>query len=240
MRIDAVVFDMDGLMLDTEPLYKTAWQQALAELGHQLDDAFYLRFVGRSNEDCESDLAKELGVTFPLEAFRSRWPALWRRCADEQGIATKAGLHELIAFIRNEGLPLALATSSDATFTGLSLGRAKLHETFDIVVTGDQVANPKPAPDIYLEAARRLGVQPEHCIALEDSDTGILAASRAGMVPLLIPDLKQPAEDAVSVAFRVLGSLHEARDLLCTLIGQTPRQPRSTDAGTATHLRKLQ
>lgn len=214
MRIDAVVFDMDGLMLDTEPLYKSAWQQALAELGHELDDASYLGFVGRSTADCESDLVTRLGDAFPLEMFRQRWPVLWRTCANEQGIAAKAGLHELIAFVRDEGLPLALATSSDASFTELSLGCADLAESFDVVVTGDQVKHPKPAPDIYLEAARRLAVEPRHCVALEDSEAGILAASRAGLVPLLVPDLKEPTAEAVEAAFRVLGSLHEARELL--------------------------
>lgn len=214
MRIDAVVFDMDGLMLDTEPLYKAAWQQALAELGHELDEASYLRFVGRSNEDCENDLVTQLGAAFPLETFRLRWPALWRTCAYEQGIAVKTGLHELIAFVRSEGLPLALATSSDSSFTELSLGRANLLGSFDVVVTGDQVTEPKPAPDIYIEAARRLRVDPRHCVALEDSEAGILAASRAGMVPLLVPDLKEPTDEATGAAFRVLESLHEARELL--------------------------
>jgi HAD superfamily hydrolase (TIGR01509 family) len=214
MRIDAVVFDMDGLMLDTEPLYKSSWQQALAELGHELDDASYLRFVGRSTGDCEHELVAQLGQAFPLETFRHRWPVLWRTCADEQGIAAKAGLHELIAFVRNEGLPLALATSSDSSFTELSLGRANLLGSFDVVVTGDQVTHLKPAPEIYIEAARRLAVDPRHCVALEDSEAGILAASRAGMVPLLIPDLKEPSEEAIEAAFRVLGSLHEVRELL--------------------------
>ena len=221
MPIEAVVCDMDGLMLDTEPLYKTAWQQALAELGHELDDASYLRFVGRSTQDCENDLASLLGATFPLETFRGRWPQLWRTCAHEQGIATKPGLTEFLAFVRAERLPMALATSSDADFTELSLGRAEIKEAFDVIVTGDQVAQPKPAPDIYLEAARRLGVEPRHCVALDDSDAGIMAASRAGMVSLLIPDLKQPTAEAAEAAFRVLHSLHEARELLADLISNS-------------------
>ena len=220
MQPEAVVFDMDGLILDTEPLYKTAWQQALAELGHELDDAAFLRFVGRSTEDCESDLAQQLGAEFPLQAFRNRWPDLWRACANEQGIARKAGLTELLGFVQDAGLPMALATASDASYTKFSLGLAGLQETFSVVVTGDQVAHQKPAPDIYLEAARRLGVDPVCCIALEDSDRGILAASRAGMVPLLVPDLKQPSEEAVRAAFRVLRSLHEAREVVAALIGR--------------------
>jgi HAD superfamily hydrolase (TIGR01509 family) len=211
---------MDGLTLDTEPLYKTAWQQALAELGHELDDAAFLRFVGRSTEDCEADLAQQLGAEFSLEIFRNRWPDIWRTCASEQGIARKAGLTELLGFVQDVGLPIALATASDASYTRFSLGLAGLQETFNVIVTGDQVAHPKPAPDIYLEAARRLGVNPACCIALEDSDAGILAASRAGMVPLLVPDLKRPSEDATRAAFRVLGSLHEARELVASLIGR--------------------
>ena len=221
MPIKAVVCDMDGLMLDTEPLYKTAWQQALAELGHELDDASYLRFVGRSTQDCENDLASLLGGTFPLETFRGRWPQLWRACAHQQGVAMKPGLSEFLAFVRAQELPIALATSSDADFTELSLGRVAIKEAFDVIVTGDQVAQPKPAPDIYLEAARRLGVDPRHCVALEDSEAGIMAASRAGMVSLLIPDLKQPSAEAAEAAFRVLHSLHEARELLADLISNS-------------------
>jgi HAD superfamily hydrolase (TIGR01509 family) len=218
MRPEAIVFDMDGLMLDTEPLYKIAWQQALAELGHELDDAAYLRFVGRSTEDCESDLLHHLGAEFPMRTFRNRWPDLWRACANEQGIARKAGLSELLGFVQDAGLPIALATASNASYTEFSLRLANLLETFDVIVTGDQVAQPKPAPDIYLEAARRLDVDPVCCIALEDSDAGILAASRAGMVSLLVPDLKQPSEEAAGAAFRVLRSLHEAREVVASLV----------------------
>lgn len=218
MRPEAIVFDMDGLSLDTEPLYKAAWEQALAELGHTLDDAAYLRFVGRSTEDCENDLAEQLGTDFPIQTFRTRWPDLWRACANQQGIARKAGLTELLAFAQDEGLPIAIATASDAAYTKFSLDLSGLGETFSVVVTGDQVARAKPAPDIYLEAARRLGVDPACCVALEDSEAGILAASRAGMLSLLIPDLKRPSREAAGAAFQVLRSLHEARELVASLL----------------------
>jgi beta-phosphoglucomutase-like phosphatase (HAD superfamily) len=210
---------MDGLIIDTEPLYKLAWQEALAELGHEIDDTAYLRFVGRSTEDCENDLARQLGSRFPLDTFRNRWPDIWRACARRDGIARKAGLTELLGFVQREAMPIALATASDASYTSFSLELADLQETFDVVVTGDQVSRPKPAPDIYLEAARRLGMDPDRCIALEDSEAGILAASRAGMIALLVPDMKQPSQDAMRAAFRVLESLHEARDIVADLIG---------------------
>jgi beta-phosphoglucomutase-like phosphatase (HAD superfamily) len=217
MAINAVVLDMDGLMLDTEPIYKAAWQRASAELGYDLNDASYLKLVGRHTEDCEQDLVKQFGPDFPIERFRSRWPELWRLSTETQGISKKAGLLEFLRFVEDQGLSLAVATSSDAEYTEFSLQQAGLKGRFGVVVTGDQVARGKPAPDIYMEAARRLRIAPCQCVALEDSDAGILAASRAGMVSLLIPDLKRPSEAAAQVAFRVLRSLDEARELLATL-----------------------
>lgn len=217
MQVAAVVFDMDGLMLDTEPIYKRAWQQASRALGYELTDAGYLHVVGRDNEDGERELVRQFGAGFPVARFRSQWSDLWQAYVDDHGIATKPGLLELLSFLDERGLPFAVATSSDAAYTAQSLRRARLDGRFDIVVTGDQIARGKPAPDIYLEAARRLGVEPTRCAALEDSEAGILAASRAGMLALLIPDLEAPSPVAAAAAFRVLPSLYEARDLLSTL-----------------------
>jgi HAD superfamily hydrolase (TIGR01509 family) len=216
VSVDGIVFDMDGLMLDTEPLYKAAWQRASAELGYKLDDPSYLKLVGRPTEECYQDLRAQFGERFPFDVFRSRWAELWRDAADE-GIPTKPGLHELLAFIEERGLPAAVATSSDVDYASFSLQQAGLAHRFDVVVTGDQVARGKPAPDIYLEAARRLGVEPQCCIALEDSEAGIVAAAAAGMVALLVPDLTRPSAVAVQAAYRVCDSLRDARDVVVAL-----------------------
>jgi beta-phosphoglucomutase len=218
MKVEAVVLDMDGLMLDTEPLYKAAWQTASAELGYELDDSCYSTMVGRATEDCERALVSQFGSGFPLERFRSRWPELWRVCVARQGIATKPGLLELLTFLEAHDVPFAVATSSNADYTAYSLRQSDLEGRFQIVVTGDQVSSGKPAPDIYLEAARRLGADPGRCVALEDSDAGTLAASRAGMIALLIPDWTRPSGTAVRAAYCVLGSLHEARDVVAGLL----------------------
>jgi len=124
----------------------------------------------------------------------------------------KAGLPALLSFVREHRLLSAVATSSDATQTELSLRSANLLDRFDAVVTGDEIARGKPAPDIYLEAAGRLGVDPTECVALEDSDAGVLAASAAGMVTLCVPDLRPPSEAAVRASASVLGSLDDARE----------------------------
>jgi HAD superfamily hydrolase (TIGR01509 family) len=213
-RVAGIVLDMDGTMLDTEPLYKTAWQRAAADLGYALDDPFYLRLVGRSIADGEAALVRRFGPSFPLAEFRLRWPDLWRSRVEADGIPTKPGLLELLAWVEERQMPIAVATSSDRAYTTFSLGHAGLAGRFATVVTGDEVANGKPAPDIYLEAARRLGVDPVYAIAVEDSDAGTLSASRAGMSVLLIPDLNAPSAEAAAAACRVLGSLFEAREYL--------------------------
>jgi HAD superfamily hydrolase (TIGR01509 family) len=221
MGIRAVVLDMDGLMLDTEPIYKLAWQQAAADVGYDLDDESHAKLLGRPNPDCERELMQLFGPEFPLARFKARWAELWRSYVDRRGIPLKSGLLDLLSFVKDRALATAVATSSDAAYTELSLRSAGLDGRFDTVITGDQVAQGKPAPDIYLEAANRLGVDPEACVALEDSDAGVLAATAAGMVTLCIPDLKPPSEAAVEAAYCVLNSLDAAREWIGAMLADS-------------------
>jgi beta-phosphoglucomutase len=224
--VRAVVFDMDGLMLDTEPIYKVAWQAASAALGYDLDDVFYASFVGRPNVECERDLLERFGSGFPLDRFRAGWPPLWRAEAATRGIRKKAGLLELLAFLSTQDVALAVATSTEADDARFTLGAAGLDGHFKVIVTGDEVARGKPAPDIYLEAARRLQRAPGECVALEDSEAGILAASRAGMVALLVPDGSHPSALAAGAASRVIPTLVDARETIRDLL-----VPRNQDSG---------
>ncbi len=216
--ITAVILDMDGLMLDTESIYKKSWQQAAADCGYILDDHFYLTLVGQPNFACEAALLNRFGMDFPVADFRARWSGLWRTEVETSGIATKAGLNELLSFLREHQVSVAVATSSDRDYASLSLRAAGLAALFDHIVTGDQVVRGKPAPDIYLETAKRLGVAPTHCIAIEDSDAGVLAASAAGMTTVMVPDLKAPSPEARNAAYCVVASLLEARAEIASLM----------------------
>ena len=229
MRLSAVVLDMDGLMLDTEPLYKTAWQQASAELGYELDDVTYSILSGRPTEDCEAELVARFGPAFPMSRFRDRWAGLWSDLARDRGIPHKPGLLPFLAFLEAHRLPAAIATSSDADYAEFSLRKAGLAGRVPVVVTGDQVQRGKPAPDIFIEAARRLGHDPSACLALEDSDAGVLAACAAGMVTVCVPDLKPPSDAAARAAFQVLGSLDDVRELIVASLAHDGTAGRRND-----------
>ena len=209
----AVVFDMDGLMIDTETIYHHAWQQAAADLGYTIDDAILRGLIGVRTDECEAVICDHLGADFPLAAFRIRWMERWEDLAATSGIQRKPGITELIARVEELGLPKAVATSSTLAEAERSLRLSDLARHFDIVVTGDQVAHGKPAPDIFAEAARRLGIPAQACVAFEDSNAGALAAHRAGMRVFVVPDLVPPDATTRAVAAGILTSLHDAQGI---------------------------
>jgi HAD superfamily hydrolase (TIGR01509 family) len=217
-KIAAVILDMDGLMLDTESIYKRAWQTAGDQCGYPIDDGFYHTLIGQPNSACEASLFERYGAGFPMNEFRARWTDLWHAEVESAGIPTKPGLTELLSFLNDHQIPIAIATSSDQNYAAFSLRAAGLADVFSHIVTGDQIVHGKPAPDIYIEAARRLGVAAEHCVAIEDSDAGALAANASGMITVMVPDLKEPSATARAAAFCVVDSLLEARNKIASLM----------------------
>jgi len=218
----AVVFDMDGLILDTEPLYKHAWQHAAAELGHALTDSLYAPLIGRNDADSMAYLRQLFGSDFPVRHFTGLWQARWHSAGVASGIAVKPGFAALKRYLDEAGVPSAIATSSGRAQALASLQMAGLAECFDIIVAGDEVSNGKPAPDIYLRAAAALATPAPRCIALEDSEAGLRAAVAAGMTALLVPDLRSPSPEARSHACHVLGSLEEALPIIAALLRRSP------------------
>ena len=215
----AVVLDMDGLMLDSERVERCAWRRACAARGFDFDDRFHCTLVGRRDADVRADLYRRFGASFPLEDIQAEAHTLWLGRVREQGMPLKPGLGELLEAIDELGLPKAVATSSIRSRVELSLGA--LAARFDAIVCGDEVREGKPSPEIYLLAAQRLAVDPVACLALEDSQAGLLAAERAGMVAVLIPDLVEP----LAAPRRHAGSLLEVRDWLLKRAGPLSRPP---------------
>jgi HAD superfamily hydrolase (TIGR01509 family) len=209
---------MDGLMLDTEPLYRKAWKQAAAECGFLLSDEIYARLVGRRQRDSEAELVAAFGGGFDLETFRG-----WRDQFEAQvfgagPLPKKPGLDALLDLLEARRIPKAVATSTKRQRAENQLRALGLLSRFGAIVGGDEVATGKPAPDIYLLAAQRLGVEPAHCVVLEDAEAGIVAATRAGMQAYLVPDLNTPPLEPVSCATAKFDSLSDvARHLQAEL-----------------------
>jgi HAD superfamily hydrolase (TIGR01509 family) len=219
MRLSAVIFDMDGLMIDTEALIKPCFQRAAAEMGCDIDDNFYQTLIGSGYADTAAALTARFGDSLRHDEFSRRLAALFRDRIDTSGIPVKTGVHDLIAMLDRHRLPKAIATSTEFDDAEFSLRTAGLWGHFDVIVCGDHVSRGKPHPDIYLLAASRLGVDPRECLVFEDSNAGVLAASRAGMRVVLVPDVCVPSEDAVNAAYRVLPSLTEAAQLIAPWLG---------------------
>jgi beta-phosphoglucomutase-like phosphatase (HAD superfamily) len=211
---EAVVCDMDGLLLDSESHIRAAFLQELEERGYYMPEADYTYVIGRTSRDSQRHLLEYFGADFPVQDIWNAVGVGWRtRCAVE-GVPTKPGVMELLALLDELGLPHGLATSTrrePALECLLPLG---LDLRFSAIVTGDEVEHGKPAPDIYLKAAERLGIDPKHCLALEDSEPGAIAAASAGMRVIIVPDLRQPGEEAREAAFAVVPSLLQVAEML--------------------------
>jgi HAD superfamily hydrolase (TIGR01509 family) len=211
----AVIFDMDGLLLDSEPLYRVTWQTAAADLGFPISDEFYQRFVGRGNDEAEHLLRERFGDALPLDEFRKRWRRDWDERLAASPLARKAGAIELLDLLEQRGIPKALATSSPRTLALRCLG--DLAPRFVALAFGDEVSHSKPAPDLFLLASERLGIKPADCLVLEDSEAGVRAARAAGMDVIMVPDLVPPSDEIASMATRVCESLHDVAAILAAM-----------------------
>ena len=207
MKIDAVIFDMDGLMLDTEPVYKIAWQRAAVECGHPISEELYVELIGRSRVAGEKILAEAFGAAFRWKDFRAACARSEAAAFADRLPAMKPGLQELLDLLEERGIAKAVATSTERHMAEMQLSGLGLLARFNVVATGDEVVHGKPAPDLFLLAAGRLGVEPPLCLVLEDSEAGVMAAHRAGMRVYCVPDIKEPAAEVLALAEARFASL---------------------------------
>ncbi len=198
-RYAAVIFDMDGLLLDTERVVLRGFEAACDELGCVVGFDVFARMIGRNYRSSRPILEEALAGQVAIETFE----AVCRRHVQaifEDGVPVKSGVIDLLARLREIDMPMAVATSTETARAREKLKKAELLEAFQHVVGGDQVERSKPDPDIYLEAARRLSANPAASVSLEDSENGVRAAHAAGMTVIQVPDLIQPSD-----SLRMLG-----------------------------------
>ncbi len=212
-----VIFDMDGILIDSEPLFRLAAQQAAGELGYHVSDETYVTWMGLPPTAVEAAVVASMGGDFPMTAFRDAFRAIWTTHTDKHGVPAQPGMAALLGALRSRGIPYGVATSTERAQAQRSLELAGLAPLIGTLVGGDEVANGKPAPEIFLRAAEHIGVGPESCVALEDSAAGVRAAAGARMLTIMVPDLHLPGADIAALARYVLPDTRRAAEVVVAL-----------------------
>ena len=211
--VKAVVFDMDGLLFDSESVYRDAMMATARDAGFEMPTDLFLKLVGIPWAGNVTLLLEHYGPTFDHEAFRKEATRRFHIVADAE-ICLKAGVIEILDALDALRLPRAIATSSSRTTVERHLTAHGLLARFDHIVCRGDYENGKPAPDPFLKAAERLGVEPRLCLALEDSHVGVRSASAAGTMTVMVPDLLEPTDEVRALCVLVARDLHQVRDLV--------------------------
>lgn len=208
--IKGAVFDMDGLMTDTEKLYLRYWKEAAADFGYDMQNEHVYAIRSLARKYSIPKLKSFFGEDFPTEEVRARRTELINAHIEKYGIDVKKGLFELLDYLSSKGIKLAVATATPRERALHCLEKIDALRYFDAVICGDMIESGKPDPDIYLTAARELGLPPEQCAAFEDSPNGIKAAHSAGCHAIMIPDMTQPDEETIPLLSAVYDDLEQA------------------------------
>ncbi len=217
MMIKGVIFDMDGLMIDTEKLLKRFWCQAANEFGYPMKEEHVLSIRSLAAKYAIPKLKGYFGKDFDYAAVRGRRMELMNQYIEQHGVEKKKGLDELIAYLKKENIKMAVATATDEERTKKYLESIGIYHLFDGIVCAAMVENGKPAPDIYRKAAEVLQLPPENCMALEDSPNGILAAFSAGCIPVMIPDLDEPKQNTLEIIYKKVEDLEKVISVISEL-----------------------
>lgn len=210
--LKGAIFDMDGLMIDTEKLYLKFWIQSAKDFGYDMKPEHVYAIRSMARKYSIPTLKGFLGEDCPTEEIRAHRTELMAEYINEHGLEVKKGLFELLYYLKGREIKMAVATATPLSRTTEYLEKIGAAKFFSAVICGDMVETGKPAPDIYLTAARELGLPPEECAAFEDSPNGIKAAHAAGCHAIMIPDMTQPDDEIKPLLSAVYENLGLAVD----------------------------
>lgn len=211
-EIDAVVFDMDGVLFDTEPLYEEAALAACADLGYVMPPGSIARRIGLSWSGTRMLLVETFGPSFPLDDFVAAWLSRFDALTATR-LEAKPGVHALVRTLEALAIPCAIATGAFRASVRHHLSKHALADSFQAIVAHEDCAVGKPAPDPFLAAAALLGIEPARCLAIEDSHNGVRSAAAAGMMTVMVPDLVPPTDEMRRLCVHIAGDLHDVAAL---------------------------
>ncbi|MCD9463694.1 HAD family hydrolase [Photobacterium phosphoreum] len=214
MNYKAAIFDMDGLLLDTEQVCMTAFQQTCTEMDIPFKQDIYLSIIGRNQAGIKPIIEKGYGDLLDYSVFHPRWMQRYLAVVEHQAIPVKSGIIALLEWLQSQNIPMVVATSTHNVLAHKKLQLAGLAHYFSHITSGDEVINGKPAPEIYLLAAQRLHISPEQCLAFEDSNNGVKSAIAANMTVLQIIDLVEPDTDTRALGHHIFNTMDEALTFL--------------------------
>lgn len=210
-KLELVIFDMDGLMFDTEKISFISWKNASCNYGYEVNEEIFKRTIGANLERTREIYLEYFGEKFPFDAIRNERFKISENLIKQNGVPIKDGLYELLDYLKKVDIKLAVATSTSRQRALNLLEMAGIDTHFDYILCGDEIKNSKPDPEIFQKVSEKLGCAQERCIVLEDSEVGIMAAHRARMLPIMIPDMKEPEEEVRRLAYKQLASLVDVK-----------------------------
>ena len=211
--VDACIFDLDGTLTDTEKFYQKAWPLALEHFGYKCEPWMPLELRSLGRPFAPLQFKKWFGDDFDYNEVREYRKAIVVDMIKEQGIPLKPGAKEILVWLRENGILTALATANDFERTKGYLTRLGLFDHFDKIICADMVKEGKPSPDIYSYACQQLGLEPQRCLAVEDSPNGVTSAYLAGCKVVMVPDLTQPDQELSKKLYACVPSLVDIKTL---------------------------
>lgn len=210
----AVVFDMDGVLFDTEKLCLDSWSHVAKEQGLEGMEEVFEQCIGLNGNDTKSLVLNHYGADFPYETFCAEASEWFRDYIRRKGLPVKPGVKKILPFLQEAGYKIGLASSTKYESVVRHLKVADIIDYFSVIVGGDMIEHSKPKPDIYLLACKKLGVEPESAYAIEDSPNGIRSASAAGMKAIMVPDMLLPDAEMKRLSYVICRDLNEVIQFL--------------------------
>lgn len=213
-KIKAVLFDMDGVIFDTEREYLKEWEAIFKKYGYKMKKEIYISVMGRGRKKVKEIFKEKFGEDLPIDKMYIEKDKMLKKAVENNKVPLKEGALELLEFLKENGYKIALATSAKRERVKIQVSHAKIENIFDAIVCSEDITNSKPDPEIFLKAAEKVCVNPENCIVIEDSEAGIKAAFNAKMIGFHVEDLKKADEIILKYSYKNFKNLIEIKEYI--------------------------